>query len=103
MEYQTGFQFFGLADESFLEKIPSAQLSDSLILLDIEGGEFSILTGDNLYKLRNNILIVEMHHEFLSNGKEVLDSFRRMVDQLYEVEVIETGSRNLLHIPEIRS
>lgn len=94
---------FGLADESFLEKIPSAQLSDSLILLDIEGGEFSILTGDNLYKLRNNILIVEMHHEFLSNGKEVLDSFRRMVDQLYEVEVIETGSRNLLHIPEIRS
>jgi len=100
---QDRVSIFGIADDKFLEEIPSAQIAESLVLLDIEGGEFSILTEHNLRKLSNNVLIVEMHHEFLANGEEVLDTFRRRAEIWFDVQVLETRSRDLSHIPEIRS
>ena len=61
------------------------------------------MTEHNLRKLSNSVLIVEMHHEFLANGEEVLDTFRRRAENWFDIEVLETGSRDLSHIPEIRS
>jgi len=100
---QDRVSIFGTADDKFLENISSAQIAESLVLLDIEGGEFSVLTEHNLRKLSNSVLIVEMHHEFLANGEEVLDTFRRRAENWFDIQVVETGSRDLSHIPEIRS
>jgi len=100
---QDRVSIFGTADDKFLENISSAQIAESLVLLDIEGGEFSVLTEHNLRKLSNSVLIVEMHHEFLANGEEVLDTFRRRAENWFDIQVVETGSRGLSHIPEIRS
>lgn len=38
-------------------------LQNCIFLFDIEGGEFDILTQDNLQILRNSILVVELHRE----------------------------------------
>jgi hypothetical protein len=46
---------FGIADQNFNQLMPDVRLSESVLLVDIEGGEFDLLTNNVLNKLKNSI------------------------------------------------
>lgn len=92
---------FGKAEENFLSNIPQSHLKNSLVLIDIEGAEFDILTSDNIEKLKGAHLIIELHHMFLHNGNLLLSSLRERVEKMFKIELLEVGPRDLSGIPEI--
>ena len=92
---------FGKAEVDFLNKIPSSHVKNSVVLIDIEGGEFDLLTEDVLEKLSNAHIIIELHHMFLQNGALVLSQLRMRVENWFKIETLEVSSRDLSGIPEI--
>ena len=92
---------YGKAEVDFLDKIPSSHLKNSVVLIDIEGSEFELLTKGVLEKLSGSHIIIELHHMFLENGELVLSQLRKRVEDIFKIELLEIGSRDMTGIPEI--
>ena len=80
------------AEENFLKKsLPKKfKLKDCLFLIDIEGDEFRLLNKDNLDKLNESILIIELH-DFYFSPKKLLENLKR----IFKIQIITTENRNL--------
>ena len=74
-------------------------LTDSLILCDIEGGEFDLFYIETLQVLRNSVILIELH-EFHKNDHEI-ELFLKNFTQYFRVEFFKSGPRDLDHITEI--
>lgn len=82
----------GEANEMSLKKLAeSLDLSQCVFLIDIEGGEYDLLSHDVLMALRQCNIIVEMHGNTTERSK--LNLFRNAITT-HEVIPIETGPRN---------
>jgi len=92
---------FGKAEKNFLANIPKSHVKNSLVLMDIEGAEFDLLTSDVIENLKGAHLIIELHHMFLDNGNLLLSSLRERVEEMFKIEILEVGSRDLSGIFEI--
>ncbi len=89
------------ADVDFVRTIKNLgfDLSHSFILCDIEGGEFSLFTKENLDLLKDCIILIELH-EFRTNQNEFI-AFLESFEKNFTVELFRTGSRNLDAIKEL--
>tara|TARA_X000000950_G_scaffold212171_1_gene255259 strand:+ start:6997 stop:7824 length:828 start_codon:yes stop_codon:yes gene_type:complete len=90
---QKKFSIFSKAEENFIELIgDKINLEETLFLFDIEGDEFKLLNENNLSKLRNSYLIIELHHFYSSpsNNNKLIE----MLNNTFNVKFIKTGSRN---------
>jgi hypothetical protein len=92
---------YGKAEFDFLDNIPELHVKNSVVLIDIEGAEFNLLNEYTLEKLRYAHLIIELHHEFLIDGLELLEKLRERINKWFKIEILETTSRDLSKIPEI--
>jgi len=92
---------FGKAEIDFLSNIPQSHIKNSVVLIDIEGGEFNLLTEDTLEKLSGAHVIIELHHMFLQDGVEILSKLRERINKWFKIEILETTSRDLSKISEI--
>ena len=52
----------GLATEESIIGIDSRVLNGAVILIDVEGTEFELLTSSVIHHLRNSYLLIEVHH-----------------------------------------
>lgn len=90
-----GINIFGHADENFLSKLQGVPLqSDTLILIDIEGGESSLLNDKNILALKNCHLIIELHEftsEMLSRGNDLI----HRLTQHFEITVLDGLTRRV--------
>lgn len=72
-----------------------------LVLCDIEGGEFDILTPECLDKLKRSILLVELHEFMVADGearaKTLIDDLRGV----FNLTFATTGARDLSVFPEL--
>ena len=90
---QKKFSIFSKAEENFIELIgDKINLEETLFLFDIEGDEFKLLNENNLSKLRNSYLIIELHHFYgsPSNNNKLIE----MLNNTFNIKFIKTGSRN---------
>jgi precorrin-6B methylase 2 len=90
------------AQHDFLDQIPSNELANAVILMDIEGGEFDLLTDENLDRLRRSILIVELHEWRLKDGSHKLQRLLDACETTHSVSRMTTTSRDLSIFPELR-
>ena len=83
---------YGLADGNFLKEnyFKEINLKDCFFLIDIEGGEFTILNNENLKKLRKSILIIEIH-DFYKSPKKLVNNLKKY----FNINFISTGERDL--------
>lgn len=81
----------GLVPE--LHRCGVTTLSEVVILFDIEGGEYSLLTKEVLQELREAILIIELHDAMQPQLEAELDLLSRLSD-VFEVEYLEQGARD---------
>ena len=63
---------FGEANQNFYTSIPKKDLDKAIILIDIEGGEFSLLNRKSFSHLKNSIIFIELHDWFFKDGKKKL-------------------------------
>lgn len=86
---------FGYADARFYESLTEAQLSAAVILIDIEGGEFDLLTDELLVKLKDAMLIIELHEFMVDDGAAKLKSLVDRLERVYKLNWLTTGVRDL--------
>lgn len=95
---------FGEATDKFLDVVfgvTTSPQSDWVILIDIEGGEFDLLTPEVLERLTGATLIVEAH-DFGHNDGGLPELVKR-VGRYFDVQGITTGSRDLSGFPFLRT
>jgi hypothetical protein len=85
----------GLADQHFYKTINLNSFSSTVLLIDIEGAEFNLLTDHILEQFKNSILFVELHEGFIENSYNELQSLRDRVSKFFKITEITTGSRDL--------
>jgi len=86
---------YGFADENFDNLIPQLRLSEAVLLIDIEGAEFNLLSEKMLSKLRYSFLIVELHEFMIENGDVELKLLIDRLQKYFKIEWLTTGSRDL--------
>ena len=89
------YEIFDKAEINFLENqiFLKNKIEDCLFIIDIEGDEFKILNNDNVKKLRNSILIIEIH-EFISSP----DILYKKLSEFFNISKFTTESRDLSKI-----
>lgn len=92
----------GIAQHDFLDRIPVDELASAVVLMDIEGGEFSLLTRENLERLRRSIVLVELHEWRLEDGSHRLQELLDASQTTHSVSRLTTTSRDLSVFPELR-
>jgi hypothetical protein len=93
----------GAADASFIDDKVEKLLDKAVVLIDIEGAEFDLLTDRILGKLSKSIVIIELHDHLVANGKHKLDELTSKVHNIFEVNLIDTGSRDPSQYDELRN
>lgn len=84
----------GIANKAFFKEIDEATLENSVLLIDIEGGEFEIANKETFEALRKSIIIIELHEWMLSDGKSELERLISNSRPTHTVSELTTGPRN---------
>lgn len=66
-----------------------SEYPSGVILCDIEGGEFQLLTGKLLQKIRHMHVIVEIHARYLKDGEKLKSKLVDRASQYFDVEFLK--------------
>lgn len=88
---------FGIADERLATRLREAGLSSSkaVVLCDIEGAEFDLLTSDLLEAFKDWPMIVELHEEYFEDGQERLSNLIERANRHFAISFMDQGPRDL--------
>lgn len=78
------------------------ELQNCLILIDIEGGEFDLLTSENLQILRNSVVIVELHKE-AGDYESKLSKLYLNAKKFHEIRMLHRTGANPFEFKELES
>ena len=92
---------FGEANRKSLLKIPKADISNSVVLIDIEGFEFDFLDTNILNILKESICIIELHDWFFEDGKKRLEELRKRASKNFKISEFKLRSRDTSNIKEL--
>jgi hypothetical protein len=92
---------FGEATKCFYKSIPKKDLNSAVILIDIEGAEFSLLDGEVFSHLKNSIIFIELHDWFFKNGDEKIAKLLSDAKPFFRISSLTTTSRDLSRFPEL--
>ncbi len=90
-------EILGSAEEDFLERLEldsKFKYETSTFLIDIEGGEYQILNQSNLLKLKDSVLIIELH-DFTKDQKLDRAKLLERAKNSHCGYLFTTGSRDL--------
>jgi hypothetical protein len=93
-----------LREEAFLGfelEISKEYLANSVLIMDIEGGEFSILNSDSFQNLRLTPIIIEIHN-FVDNAHDLRARLIGDSKATHNSYSITQTSRDLSSFPEVR-
>jgi hypothetical protein len=93
---------FGIAEWDFYSKVPDSALSNSVLLVDIEGAEFGVLSAETFKRFSNSIIIIELHDHFFPDGQRRLAKLRGAIGDAFHIEELTTTKRDLSVFPELR-
>ena len=94
---------YGKAERDFFKHLPANQLSTSVLLVDIEGGEFDLLDADMFNVLKDTIIIIELHPWLVEDGGHRLAKLKSEASVNFDVTEITMTSRDLSKFPELSS
>jgi hypothetical protein len=93
----------GRADTNFLDLPEMQQINpaEALLIIDIEGGEFSLLTEDTLTRLNDAEMIIELHGGLMTKARDVETRFLQQLKAFFACDVFTMAQRDLSKIPEV--
>ncbi len=93
----------GKAEKDFLKNIPANQLNTSVLLIDIEGGEFDLLDANLFKALNGSIIFIELHPWMVENGEDKLTKLKSEASTYFNITELTTTSRDLSVFPELHN
>ncbi len=93
-------QIFGEANAQSLTELSRDEHLEALVLIDIEGVEFELLSEEVLKLLRRCSIIVEIHDFSVHEGNRKYIDLTNRVTQFFDVTTVTTTSRDLSNFPE---
>lgn len=93
---------YGIAEKDFHRKVPDSALCNSVLLVDIEGAEFEVLSAETFKRFSNSIIIIELHDHFFPDGQQRLERLRGAIGDAFHIEELTTTKRDLSVFPELR-
>ncbi len=102
---QSAISIRGTASKLFAKELLDElgdELKNSVFLFDIEGGEFDLLTNENLKILQNSILIVELHKEAGDYERKVNNLYLNARDT-HQIHTIQRNGANPFQFEELES
>jgi len=94
-------RIFGRAGPDFDHALSSEELTRSVILIDVEGAEFEILTTSTLQRLRHSVVFIELHDWFFLDGEKKLARLLADARSHYSISTLTMGARDLSMFPEL--
>ncbi|MDE2014521.1 MAG: hypothetical protein KGJ75_16485 [Alphaproteobacteria bacterium] len=91
----------GAAGADFYRAIPDVHLKDSVLFIDIEGGEFDICGPEMFEAFRNSVIFIELHSFFYADGQARYERLVRDAEKWFAVTAMTTGARDLSQFPEL--
>ena len=92
---------FGEATKDFYKNIPKKDLNSAVILIDIEGAEFSLLDSQVFSHLKKSIIFIELHDWFFKDGEKKMAKLMRDAKPFFKISRLTTTSRDLSRFPEL--
>lgn len=93
---------YGEANDQSIEEIASTLPPKSLVLIDIEGFEFSLLTSQVISFFKKCTMIVEIHN-WVCDFPLKYGNLLKNLNQHFEIQTINHLDRNTQNIPLLRS
>lgn len=94
-------KIFGEATKDFYKEIPKKHIDKSVILIDIEGAEFSLLNREVLEHIKKSIIFIELHDWIFKDGKKKLEMLMKDIRPFFKVSTLRTASRDLSRFSEL--
>tara|TARA_B100001971_G_scaffold101417_1_gene93476 strand:+ start:166 stop:1026 length:861 start_codon:yes stop_codon:yes gene_type:complete len=69
------------------------ELTKTLFLVDIEGGEFDIFNKNNIQTFKNSVLVIE-NHDFMTKNKKKIKKFTQLIRKNFNIEILKNTTRN---------
>jgi hypothetical protein len=91
----------GAAGADFYRALPEGALSRAVLLVDVEGAEFDILTSATLAQLKNTVVLIELHDWFFADGPAKLARLQQDAQAHFRLSTLTTGARDLSSFPEL--
>jgi hypothetical protein len=73
----------------------------SLILCDIEGGEFTLFTDENMRAIRECSILIELHSDFPNTSKGSRNRLLKNAAKYFYIEYLERSNPRAHHFPEM--
>ena len=95
-------KIFGKANfEEVGMKLDEQKLQQTLFLVDIEGEEFNLFSAPNLKNFNKSVMIIE-NHDFMIKNQTLVSNFFNLMNENFDLEILENGPRNPHSITEIK-
>jgi hypothetical protein len=92
----------GAANKDFYKDIDKAILDYSVLLIDIEGGEFEIVNKETFEAFKKSIIIIELHEWSISEGKIELEKMLNDSQSTHRVTEFRSGPRDPASFEELK-
>jgi len=94
----------GEATRSFPEEAEAfgLDLGRTVVICDIEGGEFDLFDDAVLAKLSRSVLLIELHEHLFQDGARRLDDLVARARRHFRVRVVPQAGRNPFAVPELK-
>jgi hypothetical protein len=86
----------------FKSSINNIDTKKSIVLIDIEGAEFSFLDIEVLRTLKEAVIAIEIHN-WIPNFIDVYSKFLRYANEFFDIEILDRKERSTLMFEELRS
>lgn len=91
----------GEAKPDFFTQVAPADLEDALLLIDIEGAEFDIVTAETFAAFAKSTVIIEIH-EWYPDIQQKLERLLHHAAATHTARRFSTGARDLSQFPELK-
>jgi hypothetical protein len=86
----------------FYNDFEKSELDNSIILCDIEGGEFAVFNRETFSNLRSAIIFIEIHDWVYGSENELLANIIADAEGSHHVEILKTSARDLTQFDELK-
>lgn len=91
----------GMAKDGFSHDVPLEVRARSLLLIDIEGGEFDLCSVDFFTAFAESIIIIEIHDFFVRDGKERFRQLLDLASKNFAITFLTTAQRDFSAFREL--
>ena len=93
----------GEARGDFYKNIPPQDLRNSVLFVDIEGGEFELFDKNTFEVFKNSIIFIELHNQFVIDGDNKLNKLKSDAQATHLVSEMSMSKRDLSKFNELKT